>query len=64
MILAEPAPEELVEALEQALDRVRLVDPCRQHARVCVGTRPTVVLYDSKLDVRWTETVYVGSCMQ
>lgn len=34
MILAEPAPEELVAALEEALLRVSGVDPLAQHERV------------------------------
>jgi hypothetical protein len=43
MLLAEPAPEALAEALEEALGRVGGVDPAAQHEQVggrlvvCVG---------------------------
>jgi hypothetical protein len=37
MLLADPAPEALAEALEEALGRVGGVDPTAQHEQVGVG---------------------------
>jgi hypothetical protein len=47
MLLAEPSPEDLLAAVEQAIDRVPHLDPLKQHNRVggapqaltpCTGT--------------------------
>lgn len=43
MLLAEPSPEDLLEALETALARVHLLDPVEQHKRVG-GRNPAQLL--------------------